>query len=306
MRTVNRKSRQPARKPARRVVTPGARGSAAPKGPGPIDRLERFFLRHKALRRALGLAVIGSVLGAGVVYADKSGMTQSVTQSVSDQARDLSKNIGFAVSEVTVTGRSRTDKTRLLSVLGIERNDPILWFDADQARQSLETLPWVRHARVSRQLPGRVHIELVEREPYAIWQHKGELALIDRTGTVIQGASIRPYRDLPLVVGEEARLIAHEIVDLVVAEPLIGPRVDAVVRVGGRRWTLRLDNGIDVDLPEADARAAIESLSVLEREHQILSRDILGIDLRLPDRIVLRTDDDGAGFRLNSARGEDL
>ncbi len=306
MRQVNKKTRNPAGRATRGVATPGARKHKGVQGPGPLDRLERFFMRHKSLRRALGLAVVGSILGAGAVYAEKSGLASSAGQAVSKQAESLSRTMGFVVSDVTVTGRDRTQKDRLLSVLGTARGDAILWFDPEQARIALEALPWVSHARVSRLLPGRIHIELAERKPYAIWQHKGELALIDRTGTIITGASLKEFRELPIVVGEEAHTIAHEIVDLVSAEPLIGPRVDAVVRVGGRRWTLKLDNGIEVALPEADAKTALDYLSNLERDHRILDRDILAIDLRLPDRMVVRTQDQGAGFRLNSARGEDL
>jgi cell division protein FtsQ len=60
------------------------------------------------------------------------------------------------------------------------------------------------------------------------------------------------------------------------------------VRVGGRRWNLRLDSGIDIALPEEDASGAWHRLAELERSEGILERDIQMVDLRLPDRLVVR------------------
>lgn len=310
MRQMNRQAKTGKRSPAgranRRVATPGAKKTRAPRGPGPIDRLTRFFLRHKSLRRALWLSVVLTAFGVAGVYANKQGYLVTAGGWIDDQARTVSVAMGFAVHDVTVAGRGRTDADAILAALHVERGSALLWFDPEQARASVEALPWVAHARISRLLPGRIHVELAERVPYAIWQNQGELKLIDRTGTIIEGAELAEYRTLPIVVGSDAHLIAHEIVDLVTSEPLIGPRVDAVVRVGGRRWTLKLDNGIEVALPEADTKSALDYLSTLERDHRILDREILAIDLRLPDRMVVRTQDEGAGFRLRSARGEDL
>ena len=60
------------------------------------------------------------------------------------------------------------------------------------------------------------------------------------------------------------------------------------MRVGGRRWNLRVDDVIDVLLPEESAAAAWSRLAELERANALLKRDVQTVDLRLPDRLVLR------------------
>jgi cell division protein FtsQ len=64
--------------------------------------------------------------------------------------------------------------------------------------------------------------------------------------------------------------------------------VNAAYRSGGRRWNLRMDNGIDVRLPEIDAFVAWGRLAKYEAQHKLLGRDIGSIDLRLPDRVVVK------------------
>src|SRR5207248_9698143 len=65
-------------------------------------------------------------------------------------------------------------------------------------------------------------------------------------------------------------------------------RVRAAGRVDGRRWNLRIDDAIDVMLPEDDPSAAWSRLAVLERGNGLLQREVKSVDLRLPDRLVLR------------------
>jgi len=53
-----------------------------------------------------------------------------------------------------------------------------------------------------------------------------------------------------------------------------------------------MDNGIDVRLPETDIGAAWTQLAQLERDQKVLGRDVVTIDLRLPDRFVIRVSPD--------------
>jgi len=68
-------------------------------------------------------------------------------------------------------------------------------------------------------------------------------------------------------------------------------RVTAAVFVGDRRWNVRIDNTIDVMLPEDDMAGAWTKLAQLETTNRILQRDVQTIDLRLPDRLVVRVTD---------------
>jgi cell division protein FtsQ len=78
--------------------------------------------------------------------------------------------------------------------------------------------------------------------------------------------------------------------------------VRASVLVGERRWNLRLKNGIDVRLPESGVATALERLVALDREKNLITRDILAIDLRLPDRVTVRLSEAAAQMRIDAAK----
>jgi cell division protein FtsQ len=62
----------------------------------------------------------------------------------------------------------------------------------------------------------------------------------------------------------------------------------AAVLVAERRWDLHLENGVTVKLPEKNVRQALATLVKLDAEQQLLARDVVVIDLRLPDRVTVR------------------
>ena len=77
-------------------------------------------------------------------------------------------------------------------------------------------------------------------------------------------------------------------------------RVRAAVWVGGRRWNLRLDDGIDIRLPEENPLFAWTRLATLERDRKLLSQDVIAVDLRIRDRVVVRRRGESATGRENS------
>src|SRR5262249_10251565 len=93
---------------------------------------------------------------------------------------------------------------------------------------------------------------------------------------------------LPMVVGDDAPAHAESLLLLLATEPELMARVAAAVRIGQRRWTLHLDNGVDVALPEEDAASAWARLAALERSDRVLERDVAALDLRQPDRLIAR------------------
>ncbi|MGB8049786.1 MAG: cell division protein FtsQ/DivIB, partial [Pseudolabrys sp.] len=72
---------------------------------------------------------------------------------------------------------------------------------------------------------------------------------------------------------------------------------EASVLVAERRWNLRLKDGVEILLPENEAELALRILVDLDRNQKLLSRDILTIDLRLPDRVTVRQSDATASAR---------
>lgn len=199
-----------------------------------------------------------------------------------------SAEAGLAVARVTVEGRVNATPAEVLAASGLAQGMPMLGFSPDGVRARLEALAWVERASVQRRFPGHVHLVIEERAPFALWQNHGRFAVIDRAGRVILRDTVARFASLPLVVGEGAAPEAATLLGVLAEYPEVRRRATAAVRVNGRRWNLRLASGADVLLPEGHEAAALERLVALHRETQVLDRQLVAVDLRLPDRMVLR------------------
>lgn len=256
----------------------GAGASSRPK--------PRFFdrVRPRTALRAGG----GAVLLVAALWAWQSGFVGRQVDQAVDSLLRTTADLGLKVGNVHVVGRHHTSSEEILATLGVKQGEPLLGFDPHAARERLESLAWVQTASVERRLPDLIHVTLVEREALALWQLEGALQVIDAEGRVIPDADPADFAGLPMVVGEGAEREAKELFRLLDSEPYLRTRVEAAVRVGTRRWNLRLQPGIDVRLPEEGALEAWQTLARLDREDGLLSRDLVVIDMRQPDRLLVR------------------
>jgi cell division protein FtsQ len=84
---------------------------------------------------------------------------------------------------------------------------------------------------------------------------------------------------------------------MVAAEPMLEKKFDAAVLVAERRWNILLEGGIEILLPEDDPAEALAKVAVFDTLSGLLSRDIKGVDLRDPKRLVIRLTDEGLAQR---------
>jgi cell division protein FtsQ len=170
----------------------------------------------------------------------------------------------------------------------VDLSGSLISFDVADAQAKLSQLPWVEHVSVRKFYPGRLSIEIIERQPFALWQRGGDVFVIDRSGTEIVPLDESRFAKLPFMVGGGANETADSVLPDLLSQPDIASQMRAAVLVAGRRWDLHLDNGVTVKLPEKGIRAALAQLVKLNAERQLLSRDVVVIDLRLPDRVTVR------------------
>ena len=249
------------------------------------SRLKLLLRRQRRyIRPALwGASGFGLVLaGVLLVHAAQPGGFVARLRTGLVQAANM------PVESIVIEGRSNTPEPLLNAALGVHRGDPMLGFSIQDARARIETLSWVQHAAIERRLPGTLVVVLTERKPFAIWQNQGRFVLIGRDGQVVAGEDIAAFGDLPLVVGAGAPAAATALLDALAAQPELKSRVVAAVRVGERRWNLRLKNGGDVMLPEGAETQALAKLMELQTTQALLDRPLAIVDMRLPDRLVVR------------------
>ena len=252
-----------------------------------------------------GIVLAAVLVFGGTGWLWSNGWIQRSLERTELALLAATADAGLELDDVLVEGRKRTERSVVLETLGVVRGQPILAVDPHAAKARLERLPWIRGATVERRLPDVIHVRLVERQPLARWQNQGRIAVIDRRGEVIPGADPKSFARLLVVVGEGAADRTPDLLAMLNGEPELRSRVSAAVWVRGRRWNLRLDDSIDVRLPEQNPGAAWAELARAQREHGVLRRDVAVVDLRLPDRLVVRTTSEAAPKRAPGRGGEE-
>jgi cell division protein FtsQ len=229
-----------------------------------------------------------TILGGLGWHASSSGLVNGWVMAGEARVVGLAKATGLEVRDVMVVGRSRTKRAALLEAIGIKVGDLILSVDLQRAHSRVSALVWVKEARLERRLPDTIFVSLIEREPMALWQRDGSLYLIDLDGRVVPSRDVSKFSDLPIVIGDDAPSLAREVLVMLAGEPDLGDRVRAITWVGERRWDVQVDDRINIQLPEQDPHQAWAQLAWMEREHGVLRRDVITIDMRLRDQLVVR------------------
>jgi len=300
------RSLNPARGMARRrgsQETLLARGIAAPRkasGRLPVLAGTRRLITRSP--RSIRLARLGQdrvrgkwlilcvlFLASAVVYgAVVGGQTARAYDALTGGIEHLAVAAGFGVKRITLNGQLHATDAAITAALGAGPDTMMLGFDTDAAKARLEAVPWIRHAQVMRLLPSTLQVVVEERTPYAIWQNKGQTYVVDAEGVVLAPALREAYASLPLVVGEGAGKSAAQLFDQLTPHGDLTQNLVAAIRVGDRRWTLKLASGLEIMLPDDNVGEALTSLAKLDQERGLLKRDIAAVDLRLLDRVTVR------------------
>ena len=231
-----------------------------------------------ALKRLNAAAVlflaVSVASAAGLHWSHRSGGLEGLAASVE-------------VGEIVVTGRHHADEAEIAAALGAQRGDPLFDVDPRKARERIEALGWVRSASVRRRFPDAILVNVVERRPFALWQRRGRVFLIDRDGEPIGSRDLDRFDRLPVVVGDDAPRHVGDLVAVLARPPALLGRIESATRVSGRRWDMRLRGGLTVRLPEEDLAGAWDLLATLATDHRLLERDVIAIDLRVKDRFAV-------------------
>jgi len=253
--------------------------------------------------RGIGTAGTVAVILASLAYGSVKGDHIPTVVEAFKDVRDAAANAaGFRIVSVALAGQHHISREDVLAAAGVTDTTSLLFLDVEQTRERLKSNPWIADATVLKLYPGELQIGIREREAFALWQKDGRVSVIADDGTVLEPYVAPRLIELPLVVGRGAETRAKEFLSMLDRYPDLRASVRATVLVGERRWNLRLKNGIDVRLPETDIAPALERLVALDKEKTLTTRDIVAIDLRLPDRVTVRLSEAAAQARIEAAK----
>jgi cell division protein FtsQ len=262
----------------------------------PPNRLVQWLENYLPNRTGVALTVL-MLLGSTTLGIVKGGHVDEVVGALSDTRNALANSAGFRITTVAINGRKQLSQDEVLAIGGVNGRSSLLFLDATTVREKLKANPWISDATILKLYPGRLQIDIVERSAFALWQQDGRLSVIADDGAVLEPYMSRRFISLPLVVGKGADTRARDFLALLDRYPQVRAVTKAAIFVGERRWNLRLKDGLDVRLPENDVGNALATLSKLDKEERLFSRDIVAVDMRLPDRLTVQLSEDAGKAR---------
>jgi cell division protein FtsQ len=249
------------------------------------------FMRWLPVSEAtLHHAFLAVILGGAVALAWTVASMAGLPAMASSQIAAIASDAGFEVRRVDVRGVEHLNELKVYErVLG-QRNRAMPQVDVAGLRDELMQLSWVQDARVSRQLPDTLVIDIVERKPHAVLQKSNRLVLIDATGHELEPITPERARGKLILSGPGAGLQVPALSTLLDAAPALRPQVAAAEWVGNRRWNLTFKTGQVLALPEGtrESATALVSFARLDGTNRLLGGQVAAFDMRAPDRIYLR------------------
>lgn len=273
-RTIKRGA--PPKRPARKRVA---------KKQGAVDRLlARLPVTPETLARAATWGIMGLAGAGALAAASWAGVPGMIGAELSGAAG----RAGLRVEQVEITGLKRMDRMTVYAVALEQNTRAMPSVDLAAVRERLLQYGWIADAQVSRRLPNTLLVNIVEREPAAVWQDQGRLTLIDGEGVLLAPVDPSDMPDLPLRIGPGADRQERGYQALLAAAPALRDRVRAAAWVGNRRWDLTFKSGEVLALPEEGADRAIVKFAELDRKQRLLGQGWLRFDMRDPARLVAR------------------
>ncbi len=238
------------------------------------EQLHKFFL----------FLIFAAAIAAAWFVASLAGIPAAAHATMAQAAG----NAGFEVRRVKVTGVERMNELKVYERALAERERPMPLVDLHEVRERLLELSWVKDARVSRQLPDTLIVDIVEREEHAVLKKPNRLVLVDPDGNELEPISPANARGKLMIDGPGARMQVAELDTLLDAAPALKSQVAEAEWVGNRRWNLTFKTGQMLALPEENAPAALVRFARMDGMNRLLGGKVVSIDLRVPGQAAFR------------------
>ncbi|WP_067734151.1 cell division protein FtsQ/DivIB [Novosphingobium naphthalenivorans] len=245
---------------------------------------------EEQLHRIFLFAILGGALVLAWVVASMAGLPTMASY----QMAQIAAESGFEVKRVEVRGVKNLNELKVYEKALAERDRAMPLVDLEKLRQELLGLSWVQDARVSRQLPDTLVIDIVERTPHAVLRKADRFVLIDDTGHELEVISRKDAQGKLIVSGPGAGQQVVQLSHLLEAAPALKPRVAEAEWIGNRRWNLTFHTGQVLALPEGDqeSASALVTFARLDGTNRLLGGKVTAFDMRAKDRIYMRIPDE--------------
>jgi cell division protein FtsQ len=284
--TIRRKGKSARRAAASQGKARKVRQAKARTGSALDTAMSWLPFSEQTLQRVFMAAILGGAVALAWFAASMAGVPTMASRQLASVATD----VGFQVRRVDVRGVHHLNELKVYERALAQRDQAMPQVDIVALREQLLELSWVKDARVSRQLPDTLVIDIVEREPHAVLRKSDRLVLIDEEGHELEPVSRERAKGRLIVSGPGAGKQVKELVQLLEAAPALREQVLEAEWIGNRRWNLTFRTDQVLALPEGprEAAEALVSFARLDGTNRLIGGKAVAFDMRAKDRIYFR------------------
>lgn len=267
--------------------------------------LARLPFSDDQLQKAATVGILGLLALGGVITAQFMGLPGMVREEMALAAG----RAGFEVKKVEVRNVDKMNELKVYEIALAQKDRSMLSVDLQELRYQLmgmklikpavndasgpkRTPPsgWISDARISRQLPDTLIVDIVERQPLAVWEDRGKVMLVDAEGVALEPSPDQIDPKMLRIVGKRANARIGDLTKLLDSAPALTPQVKEAEWVGNRRWNLTFHTGEVLALPEGEdlSQAALINFARMDGVNRLLGKGVTYFDLRDPERAYLR------------------
>ena len=261
--------------------------AATRQGKGVVNSaLSALPISQQQLQGTFLVLILAGALAAAWFVARAAGVPALMEQQIAASAGSA----GFQMRNIDLTGVERMNRLKVYEEVMEHRGTPMPMLDLAAIRAELKRMPWVAEARVSRQLPDKLVIDIQERTPHAVLVKPDRLVLIDRNGIELDPISEKDAQGMLRISGAGAAQQIESLDHVLAAAPALQPQIASAHRIGERRWNIVFKTGQILALPQGEDEAAEAFIDFARMDglYRLLGGKATVIDLRVPDRYVLR------------------
>jgi cell division protein FtsQ len=250
-------------------------------------RMERLMLTP-LFRFALRALPVVVVAGIGALWLANPDNRETVGAVVADLRDAVASRPEFQVKVMAIDGANPTVDATIRQVLPIDFPISSLDLPLEDMQEQVIAIDAVETAEL-RIVKGVLQIDVTERVPALLWRGAQGLVVLDKSGAMVGPVAARAQHvELPVIAGEGAEAVVGEALALFEVAGPLRSRLRGFERMGERRWDVVLDRDQRIMLPETGAVRAFERTIAMDQAVDMLSRDLLTVDLRLPHRPTVR------------------
>lgn len=260
-------------------------------------RVNRMWLSPLVRVLLMWVLPLGVMAGAGYWWTSQPETKAQIAVWRVELETRLRDQPDFQVRRMAIMGASPQLASEIRRALDLDFPMSVLDLPLDEISARVEAFDAVNMVDAQVMLGGALMLTVTERQPVAVWRHRGGLDLIDIEGHRVAVTDRRDGApDLPLITALGANEAVTEALALYAAAGPISDRVRGLTRQGERRWDLALIGGQVIRLPETGAVPALQRVIALHEAGELLDRDVPVIDMRNPKRPTIRLGEDAFGY----------